>query len=353
MSLKVRKSNLISSIALILFWLLIGFGFLGSNSDICNYKSTPNFFWAISEFIGGYTATLTIRNYYLGQVVTSGILLFSIFIFFKSVLINLFEIKYIKNLNYYSLFSTIAISSIWPTYNFFTNTIRQSVAISIFILIFSILLNDLQKRRDYIVVFILFLILIFTHKTSLIIIPYTLIAFVLRYLSKKFNLKSSKEYLFSFLLSSPLIYILVNLTNLSQSSFGQETGLDLSLVIALFIIITFSLELFYFKFILPDKFLILNNLSLLFGLTILFVSNNQIVTERLFIYFVFFSLPFYLLNIFKLIKNSQKKDFIIIFSIVLLIVSISFGPYISNFKFINKFGRSCNQLELYNSIYKI
>ena len=336
----INKSNLVCLLILVVLWLLFASGTLGSNVDICEYRKIPNSVYRPLEFLGGFAVTLTINNIYVGVYLVSFFLVFSSFYYIKLIFQNFFKYKNTKKINYYSLVVSSGLFLSWPFYNFFTNAIRQSVAITFLNLILILSITN-NKNFNFIKIIFLLPFLYFSHRSANLLMGLIIYSFLSTTIINRTNLSQSKSFLTNLFLAFPVIGYIYTQTSILESSAGQSTGYNLSYFIAFFVFIIFFLQLFQNKIRFEKKFLFVNNLSIYLGLSCIFSFSNEVLTERLFIYFVICSMPYFISSIYKLIKLDQRILTLIFVIAGSIGLTVMLGPYRDSFQFNKEFGKNC------------
>ncbi len=341
----MKKGKIISLIILFSFSLISGFGYLGSNVDVCAYQRNPNSIWRISEFIGGSLATLTYGSIFLGQFVSATLLIFSIYFLVNEILkkLSYFNKSYLLTLKHREIYSVL-ISSItvlvWPFYPYLTNALRQSISLSFSALLITILISDNLRFKRLLIFFTSFIIF-FSHKSGYLLLAALISSHIQIFIIENIDFKLNKKLIY---LTSSIIgnIFIISLSGILKHGIEHVPGLDLGiplLIIAITYGAIFLVKLDYKKTIFPK---IIYQSSLFSALSIAFTFQNGFTVERLFPYFLIIILPIIAEILILYIK--QTITTILILSILGINVTVFSGQYLDTYKVSTNFGRLCSKL---------
>ena len=169
--MKVNKSDTYLILFMACLSFLFGIGILGRNIDSCVYGLFGTRFYNPKEFVGGYSATLTIKNLYFGQLNVAVILLTGLTVYFKKL--YKFVLTSSKNIyiNFLTAITVLTLSLTWPFYNYITNGFRQAVGLGFIALFLSMQINDKEKyKKNKFLEFLFFFLAAFSHSSALYIL---------------------------------------------------------------------------------------------------------------------------------------------------------------------------------------
>jgi hypothetical protein len=260
-----------------------------------NYmKSFNNISYFLKEFMFWYPLRLLYFIFQDPKIVFLIMDAIWIFILFRTAIQNVNMEK-----DRFSLGLLVVLSSSFPFFFGYQNILRQLVATVIALYSYS-LINSRYKTS-----ILLFVIAIFTHNTTLILLP---LFFVNKFL--KFKIKFR---LFIAMLVSIAIVFLLNY--LSQFKPFISIGLDMSIYYLIMFVIIFMIYLIKFKFKISD--LLRKTPSLIIIVILMFgvyLLKIEVVSERLGMMF----LVFLLFDLYRYSHTIEHYGYRLMFRLVLL-----------------------------------
>ena len=332
MNLKKSDLSLISFSAI--YTAIFGSGFF-RNIDICIYGTLNNTLYNYLEFVGSYAAGLTIFGIYFGQLLVTITLFIGLFSFIN----NIFRSISLNASNpYIYLFSylvTLCLSSLYPFYNYYTNALRQGIGLGLTSLFLGLQLipnnqkaNSLRKGA----LFLIFFLMIFSHKSTTFFCFLLILAFFTVNIIK--NIKSNYFVLCSLIITAPISVIFTYISGITRHANNDVIGKDLGLIVSLFSLFVIIALIFFLNYQDIKKFpLFLTPLYQGLGASLVSMPFNTQNVERLFPYFILTILPFFLNIIFGKFKQSYLLIFLI--GAIGLSLSLLSNIYTESFSFLN------------------
>ena len=290
--MKLKTLLLINSL---FFSLLVQVGFFGFNIDIQSYINSPNSAWKDSEFIGGYIATLTVNDIFLGAFCTSLICAMgfgSFLMKLPKLFIGKIEGRYLSLLLIHFLFLLS-----WPIFIGSTNSLRQCISLGFILFLISQLL---RTNKNLCLIILISFFAWFSHRFGKFNLFIVYFAYFSNLFSSNLNFNAKATYVLNFLILTSLT---MTLYLFGFFNHGDNYVTSIDLLIPLYVI--FTITFIYVFFIIPsnlnERFFILIFMSLI--ISTLFFYDNSILYERInwltFIMsiFIFGSLLNYLTNV--------------------------------------------------------